>query len=215
MFVTGCPSIDLAAEVLENRASSFDPLETYGGVGASFDTADGYLVVMQHPVTTEHEMAMHQVTATLAAVRQTAMPTFWFWPNQDAGSDGTSKGIRVFREAGHAENIHFFRNMGPEDFLRLLLGSRCLIGNSSVGVRECAFLGVPAVNIGTRQAGRQRGRNLLDVDYEGAQIADAIEYHLTNGRLPSDPIYGDGHAGERIAGLLAEEPLRTEKRLTY
>jgi len=148
-------------------------------------------------------------------VRDLGVPAFWFWPNVDAGSDGTSRGIRAFREIEKPKNIHFFKNMTPEDFLKLVYNSKCIVGNSSVAIRECAFLGVPAVNIGTRQAGRERGRNVIDVDYDRRAIMKAIEYQLSNGRYPPDPIYGDGNAGKRIADLLAKVPLRVEKRLTY
>ncbi len=143
------------------------------------------------------------------------VPVLWFWPNVDAGTDGTSNGIRAFRERENARQFHFFKNMTPEDFLRLLYNARCLVGNSSVGVRECSFLGVPVVNIGTRQAGRDRGVNVADVDYDRGAIANAIERHLDNGRYPQDLLYGDGTAGPRIADLLSEVPLRFEKRLWY
>jgi UDP-N-acetylglucosamine 2-epimerase len=152
---------------------------------------------------------------TLYAVREVGIPALWFWPNVDAGSDGTSKGIRMFRENEPLANFHFFRNMFPEDFLRLVYNSRCIVGNSSVAIRECAFLGVPAVNIGTRQMGRERGQNVVDVGYNNQEIMNAIKYHLENGKAPKDTIYGDVGAGERIANLLATVPLRIEKRLTY
>jgi UDP-N-acetylglucosamine 2-epimerase len=139
----------------------------------------------------------------------------WFWPNVDAGTDGTSNGIRAFREREKPEGFHFFKNMAPADFLRLLYNCRSLIGNSSVGVRECSFLGVPVVNIGTRQAGRDRGANVLDVGYERGEIVRAVGRHLANGQYASDPLYGDGRAGQRIAQLLAQVPLRIEKRLAY
>ena len=139
----------------------------------------------------------------------------WFWPNVDAGSDGTSKGIRVFRERHHDVHLHFFRNMLPEDFLRLLLQCSCIVGNSSVAIRECSFLGVPAVNIGTRQQGRERGANVIDVDYDRTQIAAAIEQHLKRGPLARDTRYGDGGAGARIADLLATLDIGIEKRITY
>jgi len=215
VFVTGCPSIDLAASILSNPRPNFDLYAKYGGVGPTPDLSNSYLVVMQHPVTTEYEEAKRQVTETLYAVRDLDIPALWFWPNVDAGSDGTSKGIRTFRELEHVRNIHFFKNMWPEDFLRLVYNSRCIVGNSSVAIRECAFLGVPAVNIGTRQAGRERGRNVIDVDYDQSRIQEAIRQQLTNGHYPPDPIYGDGRAGERIAELLADVPLAVEKRLTY
>ncbi|HEU4586142.1 MAG TPA: UDP-N-acetylglucosamine 2-epimerase [Gemmatimonadaceae bacterium] len=215
VYVTGCPSIDLAAEILCDPRLDFDPFARYGGVGDVVDLADGYLVVMQHPVTTEYRLAREQVEETLGAVRDAGLPVLWFWPNVDAGTDGTSNGIRAFREREKPEGFHFFKNMAPTDFLRLLYNSSCLVGNSSVGVRECAFLGVPVVNIGTRQQGRDRGRNVIDVSYDRTAITRAIEAHLSNGSYESDPIYGDGRAGERIAGLLATEPLSIEKRLMY
>jgi UDP-N-acetylglucosamine 2-epimerase len=133
----------------------------------------------------------------------------------DAGSDGTSKGIRMFREKENPEHFHFFRNMFPEDFLRLLNGSAAIVGNSSVAIRECSFLGVPAVNVGTRQQGRERGRNVIDVDHDRRAICAAIRHHIAGGRSQPDHLYGDGHAGTRIADALATTELQIEKRLTY
>jgi len=213
--VTGCPSIDLAADILGDPTLNFNPFEKYGGVGTPVDLSNGYLVVMQHPVTTEYELARQHVFETLYAVRDSGLPTLWFWPNVDAGSDGTSGGIRAFRETEQPKNIHFFKNMAPADFLRLVYNSRCLVGNSSVGIRECSFLGVPVVNIGSRQAGRDRASNVLDVGYTRQEITEALQHHMGNGRYRRDPLYGNGRAGERIAQLLAETPLKIEKRLTY
>ncbi|MBI4178708.1 UDP-N-acetylglucosamine 2-epimerase, partial [bacterium] len=215
VFITGCPSIDLAASVLENPALNFDPIEKYGGVGPRLDISNGYLVVMQHPVTTEYQKARKHVTETLYAIQDLGLPTLWFWPNPDAGSDSTSKGIRAFRENEPVRNIHFFKNMAPEDFLRLIYNSRCLVGNSSVAIRECSFLGIPAVNVGTRQVGRERGRNVIDVDYDRHSLAKAVRSHLENNRLPPETLYGDGRAGRRIAELLATLELKVEKRLAY
>jgi len=215
VVVTGCPSIDLASDVLRSPAMDFDPFQKYGGVGAKVDLSNGYLVVMQHPVTTEYDEALHQVDETLYAIRQLGLPTLWFWPNVDAGSDGTSKGIRMFREREGPSNIHLFRNMYPEDFLRLLVHSSGIVGNSSVAIRECSFLGVPAVNIGSRQHGRERGANVIDVDHDRAQIVGAVQRHLKGARPKRDTTYGDGQAGTRIARELAERDLTVEKRLTY
>ena len=215
VVVTGCPSIDIAAEVAGRPGLDFDPFEKYGGVGPKADLSGGYLVVMQHPVTTEHDAARAQVDETLHAVTAFDLPVLWFWPNVDAGSDGTSKGIRVFRELEDPGNLHLFRNMYPEDFLRLLVNSRGIVGNSSVAIRECSYLGVPAVNIGTRQQGRERGANVIDVDHDRAVITDAIREHLRRGKAPTDHLYGDGQAGTRIAECLATSELTVEKRLTY
>ena len=110
VFVTGCPSIDLAASILESPALDFDPLVKYIGVGAAVDIPSGYLVVMQHPVTTEYGEAQSQITETLYAVRDLRIPALWFWPNVDAGSDGTSKGMRAFRENEEVLNINAGEN---------------------------------------------------------------------------------------------------------
>lgn len=214
VFVTGCPSIDLAASV---RGSSvgFDPIERYGGVGDRIDLSDGYLIVMQHPVTTEYRDAKVQTNETLEAISELDRPTMWFWPNVDAGSDGTSNAIRAFRERGRLRNVHFFKNMDPTDFLQVLMGADCLIGNSSVGIRESSFLGVPVVNIGTRQIGRERGPNVVDCGYDREQISAAVLSQVAHGAHPGTDLYGDGKAGTRIAELLAEVPLHIEKRLAY
>jgi len=215
VLVTGCPSIDLAADVLRNPHLDFDPFERYGGVGEALDLSDGFVVVMQHPVTTEYSTARRHVDETLHAVADSGCQALWFWPNVDAGSDGTSTGIRAFRELKNPANIHFFKNMAPEDFLRLLIASRAIIGNSSVAIRECSFLGVRAVNIGSRQQGRERGVNVIDVPYDVDAIADAMQRQVGSAPAPRDNLYGDGHAGRRIAGRLATAELTIAKQLTY
>jgi len=215
VFVTGCPSIDLSELVLQQPALDFDPFIKYGGVGQIQDLEKGYAVVMQHPLTTEYEQSRQHIEATLAAMAGLDIPVLWFWPNVDAGADGTYKGIRVFRERGNTANFHFFKNMEPEDFLRLIRNSRCLVGNSSVGIREAAYLGVPVVNIGGRQAGRERGHNVLDVGHEPQAVQKAVLEQMAHGLYAQDPIYGDGQAGGKIAKVLAETPLTFAKVLQY
>jgi len=211
----GCPSIDVAAEIRDSPALDFDPFERYGGVGQRFEIDQPYLVVMQHPNTTERSHAKHQMVETIEAIAALDLPVFWFWPNVDAGSDDSSKAIRSFRESNRTGKIYFVKNMTPEDFLRLLTNSACLVGNSSVGIRECSFLGVPAVNIGTRQGGRERGHNVIDVDHDRNAIIGAVQTQIATG--PSQPaeVYGDGNAGQRIADYLATCELEIDKRLTY
>jgi UDP-hydrolysing UDP-N-acetyl-D-glucosamine 2-epimerase len=215
VFVTGCPSVDLAARVREEGTARFDPFERYLGVGHRFDPSHGYLVVMQHPVTTEYEDSLQQINETLEAINRLAYPTFWFWPNVDAGSDLVSKGIRHFRETHGIPHVYFFKNLAPEDFLRLLCGARCLVGNSSVGIRESSYLGVPVVNIGNRQAGRARGPNVIDTGYSADEIVEAVKRHPASGGYAGTDLYGDGKAGPRMADLLATTPLRIEKRILY
>ncbi len=216
VFNTGCPSIDIAHEVSKSPQLNFNPIEKYGGVGKNIDWDNGYLVVMQHPVTTEYDDAKAHVTSTLKVIHELGIPTFWFWPNVDAGADGTSNGIRTYREIYQPDNIHFFKNMIPEDFLRLLINSKCLIGNSSVGIRECSFLGVPVVNIGTRQHGRTRGENVADVSYNEDEIKKGILDMIDKKPdIISNSIYGNGNSGEQIANILAEVELRFHKTISY
>jgi UDP-hydrolysing UDP-N-acetyl-D-glucosamine 2-epimerase len=215
VFNTGCPSIDLASEILNSETLSFDPYEKYGGVGAKPDLSQGYLVVMQHPVTTEYKNSRKHIEVTLEAIYKLNKPTLWFWPNVDAGADGTSTGIRAFREQHQLPNVHFFKNMEGKDFLQLLKHSDCLIGNSSVGIRECAFLGIPVVNIGSRQNRRDRGGNTVDVNYSQLEIEEAISISVQKGKVESSFIYGNGSAGKKISDLLAKVPLQFHKTIVY
>ncbi len=217
VFVTGCPSIDLAARIMKEDGDDFDVYGVAGGrgVGNPFDMSEGFLVVMQHPVTTEHDAAAEQVEKTLHAIHHMGMPTFWFWPNVDAGSDATSATIRRYREANDPDHIYFIKNLSPENFLRLLKRSRCIIGNSSVGIRECSFMGVPTVNIGSRQKRRERAENVIDVEYDEKAIIGAIEKHLSNGAFSSSKLYGDGGAGKRIVDILATIRPGHDKQITY
>lgn len=215
VFNTGCPSIDLAEEVFQSPALDYDPFERYGGVGKIEDWKEGYIVVLQHPVTTEYADSRNHIEETLRAIHSLKIPTFWFWPNVDAGADGTSKGIRSFRESHNIDYIHFFKNMEGRDFLRLLYNSKCLVGNSSVGIRECSYLGIPVVNIGSRQNGRDRGRNVIDVvNYDCLEIKDAIQKSLRKTR-ERDLTYGGGNAGETMANTIATTELSFKKILQY
>lgn len=216
VLVTGCPSIDLAHLIAnEDREISFNPVKKYGGVGtAEYDLSD-YIVVLQHPVTTEYDEARRQIEISLQAIHQLGKTCFWFWPNVDAGSDGTSKGIRAYREREGSGNIHFFKNMEPEDFLRLLKAAKCLVGNSSAGIRECSYLGVPVVNIGSRQHGRARAGNVMDVDHDEHMIVEAIKRQIAHGKYKGESIYGNGDAGLRIAEALHSAPLRFDKKICY
>lgn len=215
VFNTGCPSIDIASDISNIDGLNFDPYHKYGGVGAEPDLSNGYLVVMQHPVTTEYKDSRKHIEETLEAINQMDVPTLWFWPNVDAGADGTSTGIRSFREKNKLNKVHFFKNMEGSDFLILLNNAKALIGNSSVGIRECAFLGVPVVNIGSRQFKRDRGNNVIDVDYKKEEIIDALNKILINGKSRVSNVYGGGNAGMKIADLLAKLPLQFHKTIMY
>ena len=105
--------------------------------------------------------------------------------------------------------------MEPLDFLRLLKYSKALVGNSSTGIRECAYLGIPVINIGSRQNRRLRASNVVDVSCSSNEIFLAVKKAISNGFYKSSSIYGDGSAGKRIADILATEKLEFSKTITY
>jgi UDP-hydrolysing UDP-N-acetyl-D-glucosamine 2-epimerase len=213
VFLTGCPSIDVVADLdLQLPADIF---ERYKGVGAEIDPGRPYVVVLQHPVTTEYGQGFAQINETLEAVRRLGLQTVWLWPNVDAGSDDVSKGLRVAREHGRAPGIHFYRNFTPEDYARLIANAACLIGNSSSALREGAFLGVPAVDVGTRQRGREHGHNVVHAGYDHSAIEAAARRQIAHGRYARDDRFGSGDAGRRIAEVLATATPRIQKRLHY
>lgn len=197
----GCPSIDLV--VRTELGLRQEVLERFGGVGSAIDPGKPFVLVMQHPVTTEYGAGMEQVEATLDAVASLGLQSLVFWPNVDAGSDDVAKGIRRFRERGSAQGFHFFRNLPPEIFVKLMAHCACMVGNSSAALREGAYLGTPAVTVGTRQHNRERGPNLVEVGYDSAEIAAAIRAQIEHGPYERSHLFGDGTAGRKIADVLA------------
>jgi GDP/UDP-N,N'-diacetylbacillosamine 2-epimerase (hydrolysing) len=210
VFNVGCPSIDLVART--DLGLRRDVL-LRSGVGEPFDPDGQFVLVMQHPVTTEYGFGLDQINQTLEAVAAVGMQALVFWPNVDAGSEDVAKGIRVFRELGRAHGFHFFRNLPPEDFVRLMAHCACMVGNSSAALREGSFLGTPAVTVGTRQHGRERGQNLVEIDHDRDGIADAIRDQIAHGPYERSTLFGDGTAGRKIADKLAEVRPSVQKKL--
>ncbi len=216
VHLTGCPSIDLIQQ--DSLDLPLDIFKRYGGVGAELDARKPYLLVLQHPVTTEYGKGLEQISETLKAcdsIGKSGYQIIWLWPNVDAGSDDISKGLRQFREKNSASYLHFFRNFSPEDYIRLLNNCSCIVGNSSSGIREGSFLGTPCVNIGNRQRNRERASNVIDVDYKSSEILEAIKVQLKHGKYESSTLFGDGKAGIRIAEILATAKIEINKTLNY
>jgi UDP-hydrolysing UDP-N-acetyl-D-glucosamine 2-epimerase len=214
VHVVGCPRMDLVAEVLADGGDGLSDLFATG-VGGSFSLDQPFLLVSQHPVTTEYGDGKRQIQETLKALQQLDVPAIMLWPNADAGSEHIAAGIRQWREHNDDSKLHFFKNLPTADYIKLMARTACVVGNSSSAIREGSFIGTPAVNVGPRQEGRDRGSNVVDVDYEAPQIADAVRAQVENGPYGMEPIYGDGHAGERIADILASRELSIHKRITY
>ncbi|MGQ0663093.1 MAG: UDP-N-acetylglucosamine 2-epimerase [Pseudomonadota bacterium] len=215
VHLVGCPRVDLVAETLANGEAALGPDIFRLGVGERFDLERPFLVVAQHPVTTEYGEGERQITASLEAVSDTGLPAIVLWPNADAGSEHIARGIRKWRERGLARGMHFFKNLPAETYIGLMARAACLVGNSSSGIREGAYIGAPVANIGTRQAGRERGHNVIDAPHERGAIAAAIRRQVQHGRYAMDAIYGDGNAGQRIADILSTKTVGIQKRIAY
>jgi UDP-hydrolysing UDP-N-acetyl-D-glucosamine 2-epimerase len=204
VFNVGCPSIDLAKDIMENGDETYDPQKEYAGVGSDVDVTEEYLVIQYHPVPTDYQSQYEKTWELINAVDEVDVPAFWFWPNMDAGTDQVSKAMREFRNRRQPENIRFYINLRPRDYLTVVSNSACLVGNSSVGIRECSYLGQSALNIGERQMYRERAENVLDVPCKEEDITEGIETQLESGGYRRSTLYGDGAAGEKISRIISD-----------
>lgn len=182
------------------------------GIGVQIDFAKPFLVVMQHPVTTEKNNRLH-MEILLRAVDDLNIQTIWFWPNSDAGTDEMAKAIRIYREQGKLKNnkIKFITHILPENFIALLRRAGALVGNSSAGIKECSYIGVPVVNVGTRQQNRLRGPNVTDVGCNAAAIKKTIQKQLSHGQYPSSKLYFKPGTSAMIVDILSKAKLHSQK----
>ncbi|NDU85753.1 MAG: UDP-N-acetylglucosamine 2-epimerase (hydrolyzing) [Ferrovum sp.] len=210
IFVTGCPSVDLARAARELPLAHVEEAIRSGAQGHSINLQEDFIVVLQHADTTEHQSSYQHMRLTLESVRRTGLPYFIFNPNSDAGSAAVTRAVEDFLEEGKAGVCCRVNNLEGKLFLRLLAQSRCLVGNSSVGIRECAFLGTPVVNLGDRQRGRERGDNVYDCSWDAKALAQALRKQIQRSYGGSQ-IYGSGYSGELMADIIAHLPEPTAK----
>ena len=211
----GCPRIDLVASSLKEFVKNKIKPDV-SGIGKEIDFDKDFLLVSQHPVTTEYIQNRKYMEEILKAVNEIGLPTLILWPNSDAGSDGISKSIRIWRELHPDSPFRYCKNLDSSIYFYLMNKCRALIGNSSSGIREGAFIGTPVVNVGSRQNGRVRASNVLDVVPKCDEIIEAIKYQLNKGKYQSSNLYGDGNAGFKIAEIISkEEKFQTQKIISY
>ena len=210
VFNLGCPAMDEICNIDLKLENNF--FEKSGGSGDKLDQQKDFLVVLQHPVTTEYGQETDHIEETIEAIIKLKIQTVWLWPNIDAGSDDISKKLRMLSNLKKDFPLRLYRNFNMQDYARLIYNSRCLIGNSSSGIREAAFLGVPSVNIGNRQLLRERGHNVIDVENDRNLIYDAIREQLVRKKLSPDLRFGDGTAGAKIADVLATVKPEIQKK---
>jgi UDP-hydrolysing UDP-N-acetyl-D-glucosamine 2-epimerase len=218
IFNYGCPRMDLVKnELKKNRILNLNKTLFDEGVGNKLDLREKFLLISQHPVTTEFGSSETQILNTLKAVNMTGMQAIVIWPNSDAGSQDIAKGIRKWREKIDANKMHFFKLLTIEDYIQLLKHTSCLIGNSSSGIRESAFIGTPVVNIGTRQNGRDRGRNVVNSNYEIKNIYRAIIKQINrNQKYNPSNIYGSGKTAKKIVNKIIEiKKINIQKMIRY
>ena len=196
VHVVGAPSLDdIVGRAPVDRAALLQRLGLPAGAR--------YALVLFHPVVQEAEDAGRQTRALLRAlgdeVLSQGLHAVWLAPNADAGSAAI---VDEMRQAG-AQRLRCITHLPRGDYLDALQGAQLLLGNSSSGIIEAASFGTPVVNVGTRQRLRQRNANTIDCGADAPEIASALRQALAHGRHEPRNVYGDGHAGERIAHLLA------------
>jgi GDP/UDP-N,N'-diacetylbacillosamine 2-epimerase (hydrolysing) len=197
VFVTGAPGLDsLVADAQLTAAQCRHEL----GLSVLTD----FLLVLFHPVVQQSNSAYEQTVQLLSALRHLSIPVVWLEPNADAGSVEILRALdELALPAGSVRVKHLPRQV----FCSAMRHCRALVGNSSAGIIEASSFGTPVVNVGDRQRLRERNANVIDVPVQANAIEQALKAALEHGPYPCDNVYGDGHAGERIAQLLLQLPL--------
>lgn len=199
IFTVGCPSIDV---LVDTPKITKEEVEKALDINLSVPT----LLMIQHPVTTECMNSFDQIKETIEAIKESKTQCIVLLPNNDAGY---SKIIEYIK----ANNVRWFPSLSTELFVNLYRNITALIGNSSSGIHETPTLKIPAINVGSRQQGRERAGNVIDVPYEKAKILNGINKalfdeefrdYIRNIRNP----YGDGKASERIVNILKDVSLQ-------
>lgn len=208
----GAPQLD---ELEEGFYSSPEELKA----SLDFDVTRDYILLVQHPVTEEFDVADRQIEETMKAIQQFDLPKVVILPNNDAGSLKVRNGIEKYINGEH----YIFSNLKRQDYLSLLKHTKVLVGNSSSGLLEAPTFKTPAVNIGRRQYGREQGINVIDVDFDAELIVAAIHKALDKDfvrELEENCInpYGDGQSSRRILDIIRSLPIDNKlivKDITY
>jgi UDP-N-acetylglucosamine 2-epimerase (non-hydrolysing)/GDP/UDP-N,N'-diacetylbacillosamine 2-epimerase (hydrolysing) len=166
------------------------------------------LLVAYHPVTLAAD-TLREAEEVYAALEQIPQQILFCFPNADAGSRRLI--LRSAEFCKRRSNAHLFVNLNPIHYWGLLRAVSLMLGNSSSGIMETPSVELPTVNVGMRQQGRERARNILDAAPECNAILEAVEKGLSpsfrKGLEGMTNPYGDGRAAERIARVLAEVSL--------
>jgi len=191
VFLTGSPGLD---EVVNNKITNKKDLEKKYGL--KFDGSE--ILLLQHPVTTQTKISGEQILSTLKAIAKTKKTTIAIAPNSDAGNKIIFKYLESFSRK--YDFIKMYRSLPRSDYLGLLKNCGVLVGNSSSGMIEANYFQIPVINIGIRQEGREKGKNVLDLKYASVKsIYDTILKVLKIKKsIKSTNVYGNGNASKKI-----------------
>ena len=213
IFIVGAPGLDelLNSDLIQPKIVA----DKY-----NVDPNLPLILVLQHPVSLEADHAADQIRETLDAVLETGQQAIIIYPNADTGGREMIKMIHMYEPD---RSIRIVKNIPHTEFLSLLRISSVLVGNSSSGIIEAPSFGIPVINVGTRQWGRQRTQNVIDTGYSKDQIVAAIRKSITDtafieqSRMCQNP-YGDGTSSDKIIKILSEISIDAsllQKRMTY
>ncbi len=215
IFCVGCPRIDYVKSVLLQRKSISEKIFSTG-VGNRFNLSENFIICSFHPVTTEFSDAKNQVRIILDVLDQFNINSIILWPNADAGSSEIATEIRKYRENNKLQKSYFFKNLPTDIYIRLLDKCLAIIGNSSSGIREGSYIGVPCVNVGTRQNFREKDINVVDVNFQYEEIRRALKSQVNIRKYKKGNLYGDGNAAKKIIKILKKiKRIDIQKRITY
>ena len=173
-------------------------------------------MIMYYPVTSEYGKGETQVINLLKALNKFEIQKIFFWPNSDAGYEDISRGIRKWREKNKDYKTKFIKNLEQKYFYHFLNKTKCLIGNSSSGLREGCFIGVKNICIGTRQNGREIGKNTIMIKSDYKNIFNTLKNILdSNKKFKKDYRYGKGNSGEQIVNILEKIEISSQKKLNF
>lgn len=211
IFNFGSPDVEVVKRTLENKLD-IDSIDIKNmGSGYDVDIKNDFIMVMYHPVNSEIDCLAQNTRNILKAIQKIGVQAIWFWPNFDAGSELISHELRIFKDEVSDHKIKFLRYIHPKEFLSMLNKTSCLVGNSSAGIKECSYLGVPVVNIGSRQNNRLKAENVVDCDNSVDRIKKSIEEQIGVGRYKSSGLYCSNDTGREIADVLSKIELYTQK----
>ena len=197
VFFTGSPGVD---EVAQNKITDKKTLEKNYKIKFKGDE----ILLLQHPVTTQTELSERQILHTLKAIAKIKKMTIVIAPNSDPGNKIIFKHLDSF--AKKYDFIRVYNSLPRSDYLGMLKNCGVLVGNSSSGIIESTYFQTPVINIGIRQKGRERGKNILDIKDDSVKsIHNAIIKALRTKKSIhkiTDYIYGKGTAAKKIVRIL-------------